>query len=60
MEHNKGSWELFSNEIYQRRFSHDGMNRHHTYVNRHPYFGWRNFRFLPSLWEVVKFPLFAK
>jgi len=37
MEHNEGLWKLFSNEDYHRRFSRDGVDRHHIYVDRHPY-----------------------
>jgi len=39
MKHNIDFLRLFSNEDYQKRFSRDGVDRHHTYVDRHPYFG---------------------
>jgi len=40
-------------KIIKDVFSRDGVDRHHTYVDRHPYFGWGNFWFLPSLWEAL-------
>jgi len=60
MEHNKELWKLFSNEDYHRRFSRDGVDRHHIYVYRHPYSAKGISMFHRVFKKSLKFSLFAK
>jgi len=60
MEHNKEFWKLFINKNLEGRFSKDGVDRHHTYVDRHSYCCQGYSHLLPSLWEALKHSLLAK